>query len=298
MEEVGVPGKPILEPSFLEKAPHRRVPVLELDDGTLISEAMAICRYFEAQHPEPPLMGADPLEMARVEMWERMSEFEGLLAVAESFRNANRSFAGRALPGVPGELAQIPELIERGKRRAALYFDKLETRLGEAPYLAGEALHRRRHHRLVHRRFREIHRDRGDGRPSEPRALAGRGCRPRKYPRDGVAAKIHPVTPTVMPGLAPLLSGLTLADRAYGPVIRGFPAHLSGRGSDRGTLAPPVRIPCCHPGLVPGSSLSDTALARFPRIGVRGEPGPRIKSGVTREGRRRSRLSAQSPFRS
>ncbi len=138
MEEVGVPGKPILEPSFLEMAPHRRVPVLELDDGTLISEAMAICRYFEAQHPDPPLMGADPLEMALVDMWERMSEFEGLLAVAESFRNAKRSFAGRALPGIPGELAQIPELIERGKQRAALYFDKLEARLGEAPYLAGE----------------------------------------------------------------------------------------------------------------------------------------------------------------
>ena len=138
MEEVGVPGKPILDPAFLEKAPHRRVPVLELDDGTLISEAMAICRYFEAQHPDPPLMGADPLEMARVEMWERMSEFEGLLAVAESFRNAKRSFAGRALPGIPGELAQIPELIERGRQRAAHYFDKLDARLGEAPYLAGE----------------------------------------------------------------------------------------------------------------------------------------------------------------
>ena len=136
-EEVGVPGKPILDPGFLDKAPHRRVPVLELDDGTLISEAMAICRYFEAQHPDPPLMGADPLEMAQVEMWERMSEFEGLLAVAESFRNARRSFAGRALPGVPGELAQIPALIARGKQRAGIYFDKLDARLGEARYLAG-----------------------------------------------------------------------------------------------------------------------------------------------------------------
>ncbi len=138
MEEVGVPGKPILDPAFLEKAPHRRVPVLELDDGTLISEAMAICRYFEARHPDPPLMGADPLEMALVEMWERMSEFEGLFAVAESFRNAKRSFAGRALPGVAGELAQIPELIERGKQRAGIYFDKLDTRLGEARFLAGD----------------------------------------------------------------------------------------------------------------------------------------------------------------
>ena len=109
--------------AFLEWAPHRRVPVLELDDGTLISEAMAICRYFETRRARTRrLMGADALEMARVEMWERMSEFEGLLAVAESFRNAKRSFAGRALPGIPGELKQIPELIERGKTaRRALF---------------------------------------------------------------------------------------------------------------------------------------------------------------------------------
>ena len=68
-----------------------------------------------------------------------MSEFEGLFAVAESFRNAKRSFAGRALPGIPGESAQIPELIERGKQRAVLYFDRLDARLGEARFLAGES---------------------------------------------------------------------------------------------------------------------------------------------------------------
>ena len=137
MEEVGIPGKPALDPAFLEKAPYRRVPLLELDDGTLISEAMAICRYFEVLHPDPPLMGADALETARAEMWERMSEFEGLFAVAESFRNAKRSFAGRALPGIPGESAQIPELIERGRQRAALYFDRVDARLGESRFLAG-----------------------------------------------------------------------------------------------------------------------------------------------------------------
>ena len=137
MEEAGLPGKPALDPAFLDKAPYRRVPLLELDDGTLISEAMAICRYFEAQYPDPPLMGADALEMARVEMWERMSEFEGLFAVAESFRNAKRAFAGRALPGIPGESAQIPELIERGRQRAVLYFDRLDARLGESRFLAG-----------------------------------------------------------------------------------------------------------------------------------------------------------------
>ena len=138
MEEASIPGKPALDPAFLEKAPYRRVPLLELDDGTLISEAMAICRYFEVLHPDPPLMGADALEMARVEMWERMSEFDGLFAVAESFRNAKRRFVGRALPGIPGESAQIPGLIERGRQRTVLYFDRLDTRLGEARFLAGE----------------------------------------------------------------------------------------------------------------------------------------------------------------
>ena len=182
----GFPASRSSIPHFWEKAPHRRVPLLELDDGTLISEAMAICRYFEALHPDPPLMGADPEEMARAEMWERMSEFEGLLAVAESFRNAKRSFAGRALPGVPGELAQIPELIERGKQRAALYFDKLDARARRGAVSRRRALHRRRHHRLLHRRFRQIHRDRRVGRPPPPRPLARRNGGAGQHPRDGV----------------------------------------------------------------------------------------------------------------
>ena len=182
MEEVGVPGKPILDPAFLEKAPHRRVPVLELDDGTLISEAMAICRYFEAQHPDPPLMGADPLEMARVEMWERMSEFEGLLAVAESFRNAKRSFAGRALPRRPRGARADPGADRTRQTARRALFRQAGSAAGRGALSRGRALHRRRHHRVVHRRFREVHRDRGGGRPSEPGALAGRGRRPREHP--------------------------------------------------------------------------------------------------------------------
>ena len=138
MIDVGVPGKPILDPDFVARHPHRRVPVLELDDGTEITEAMAICRYFEALHPDPPMMGADPLEMAMAEMWERMAEQEGLQAVSEAHRNSKRSFTGRALAGVPVEIAQIPALVERGKARVGLFFDKLDVRLALAPYLAGE----------------------------------------------------------------------------------------------------------------------------------------------------------------
>ena len=138
MEDVGVPGKPILDPAFLERFGHRRVPILELDDGTVVGEAMAICRYFETLHPDPAMMGSDARETALAEMWERLSEYEGLAAVSEAFRNAKRSFAGRPLAGIDREVGQIPELVERGKLRVGLYYDKLDQRLGAVRYLAGE----------------------------------------------------------------------------------------------------------------------------------------------------------------
>ncbi len=56
-------------PEFLAKNPMGRVPVLELDDGTYLAESVAICRYFEEQHPEPPLLGTDAKDRAWVEMW-------------------------------------------------------------------------------------------------------------------------------------------------------------------------------------------------------------------------------------
>ena len=67
----------------------------------------------------------------------------------------------------------------------------------------------------------------------------------------------------VTPGLLPLLPGLTSVDRVHGLVPRGLSAHRSGRSSGCGTLAPPVRVPRCHPGPVPGASLSDAAPEHF-----------------------------------
>src|SRR5436305_6062497 len=62
-------------PEYTAINPLQRVPALELDDGTIISESIAICRYFERQHPEPPLFGIDAKDGALVEMWERHIEF-------------------------------------------------------------------------------------------------------------------------------------------------------------------------------------------------------------------------------
>jgi glutathione S-transferase len=62
-------------PEFLAKNSLGQLPVLELDDGTHLSESIAICRYFEALHPKPPMFGRDAREQAFVEMWIRRAEF-------------------------------------------------------------------------------------------------------------------------------------------------------------------------------------------------------------------------------
>lgn len=137
-EDVGLPGKPVLKPEFLAKFGHRRVPLLELDDGTCIGEAMAICRYFELLHPDPPLMGRDPRDAALIEMWERLADGEGLHAVSEAFRNSRRSFAGRALAGYDTPVEQIPALIERGTARVKLFYEKFDAQLAANEFVAGD----------------------------------------------------------------------------------------------------------------------------------------------------------------
>jgi glutathione S-transferase len=127
-----------LKREFLERSPHRLTPMLELDDGTLIGEAPAICRYLEALHPEPPLMGRNPKECAVIEMWERSCEYDGLQAIAEVFRNTVPAFVDRGLAGYSVPVPQIPALVERGRLRAAAFFAKLDGQLSCARYVAGE----------------------------------------------------------------------------------------------------------------------------------------------------------------
>ena len=71
-------------PEFLARNPMGGVPCLELDDGGHISESVAICRYFEGLQPEPCLMGAMPEEAARIEMWNRRMELDGMAAAGET----------------------------------------------------------------------------------------------------------------------------------------------------------------------------------------------------------------------
>jgi glutathione S-transferase len=93
---------------FVRINPFSVAPVLELDDGTHLGESVAICRYIEGLHPEPPLMGRDVKDVAVVEMWNRRAELEGMQAAAEVVRNAAPMFADRSVAGVSGGFPQVP----------------------------------------------------------------------------------------------------------------------------------------------------------------------------------------------
>jgi len=69
--------------------PVQRTPALELDDGTILTESIAICRYFEELQPSPPLMGTDAKSKALVEMWQRRIELHFLMPVAMAFRHTH-----------------------------------------------------------------------------------------------------------------------------------------------------------------------------------------------------------------
>lgn len=135
-EQVDLMAREQHEDAFRTVNPWSTLPVLELDDGTHICEAMTICRYLEATQPEPSLMGTTPLEQATISMWEHKLEIDAMLAVGEVLRNSVDWFAGRALPG-PVDHEQIPALAERGRRRIAYFMDVLDERLGESEHVAG-----------------------------------------------------------------------------------------------------------------------------------------------------------------
>lgn len=136
--KVDLRGAEQLSADYLRLNPCATVPCLELDDGTVIHEAVSICLYFEETHPEPPLLGVDARDKAIVDMWNRRVEQEGLHAVMEAFRNGHPAFENRALTG-PHNYAQIPALAERGRERTGHFLAMLDERLGESTYVAGEA---------------------------------------------------------------------------------------------------------------------------------------------------------------
>jgi glutathione S-transferase len=118
-------------PEFLARNPLGRVPVLELDDGTILTESVAICRYFEELHPEPPLFGSGALGRARVEMWNRRCELELYGAVQAAFRHLHPAMAEYEVP-------QIAAWGEANKPRAIEALRMLDHALGATRFIAGD----------------------------------------------------------------------------------------------------------------------------------------------------------------
>ena len=123
--------------TFRKINPDCVVPALELDDGSCLSEVLAICQYLEELHPKPALLGNTPEERARVTMWNAKVEQQGLWAMADAFRNSAKGLAGRAVTG-PDAYPQIPELADRGRARVEQFFRRLDGRLAEAQFVAGD----------------------------------------------------------------------------------------------------------------------------------------------------------------
>ena len=121
---------------FKRLNPRCTVPVLELDDGTCLTENAGIAAYLEALVPEPSLLGTSAAEKGRVADWNARMELEGLWALADALRNRSKGMVGRAITG-PTDYQQIPELAKRGLARATEFFEMLNERLGQSEYVAG-----------------------------------------------------------------------------------------------------------------------------------------------------------------
>ena len=118
------------EPAFLARNPIGLVPVLELDDGRHLRESMAIIRYLEELHPDPPLWGTDAWSRATIEMWNRTAELEVLFPVAQVFRNSHAFWQGR--------LRQAPEFADIMREHTLKRMAWLDRELADRPYLAGD----------------------------------------------------------------------------------------------------------------------------------------------------------------
>ncbi|HEV7255549.1 MAG TPA: glutathione S-transferase [Mesorhizobium sp.] len=116
---------------FAKLNPLQRLPVLELDDGTALTESIAICRYFEALQPEPALFGRGPLGIATVEMWQRRVELHLLAAVAAAFRHTHPAMKDWETP-------QVPEWGEANRPKAVEFLHFLDRELAERPFIAGK----------------------------------------------------------------------------------------------------------------------------------------------------------------
>jgi glutathione S-transferase len=130
-EQVDLGGLQQKSEAFTAINPMQRVPALVLDDGTVITESIAICRYFETLHPDPPLFGRGALAAALVEMWNRRVEFHLFVPVSNIFRHLHPAMKDMETP-------QVKEWGEANKPRALDFLQFLDGELARRSFVAGD----------------------------------------------------------------------------------------------------------------------------------------------------------------
>jgi len=128
-QRVSIPEGEQREPEHLARNPLGNLPVLELDDGSFLTESLAIIEYFEELHPDPPMIGRTPEERARTRSIERVAEL-GVLAGVARIVHATRSPLG---------LPPLPEVADHARATLPGPLGLLDGRLALHPFVAGEA---------------------------------------------------------------------------------------------------------------------------------------------------------------
>jgi glutathione S-transferase len=118
-------------PDYIAVNPLQRTPALELDDGTILTESIAICRYFEELNPEPPLFGRGALEKATIEMWTRRLELHLLLPISHVVRHTHPAMREMEVP-------QVPAWAEANKPRIADFLAIFDRQLEQHRFVAGD----------------------------------------------------------------------------------------------------------------------------------------------------------------
>ncbi len=119
-------------PAYLAKFGAANVPALEMDDGTTVTESVAICRYLESLYPEPNMFGRDPKETAIIEMWTRRTELLVAMPLMMAVRHGH--------PALAALETQIPEIAENGRQTGTRGLKLLDARLAESDFIAADRL--------------------------------------------------------------------------------------------------------------------------------------------------------------
>lgn len=121
-------------PPYTDRNPGGQMPALELDDGTLLAETVAICEYLEELHPSPPLVGSTPAERANTRMWTRRVELWITEPLTAGFR------FGEGLAMFKGRMRTIPQAADDLKATARDGIEKLDGLVAGRDFIAGSRL--------------------------------------------------------------------------------------------------------------------------------------------------------------